>query len=115
MATTPQQRIWRRGAAASITVHLDALDAATLDEIAIALYEHNPHSLARPSENGINPSRPAAVRHLCAMWRAEHGPPRPKLARMRRALASFWRHETSWRRATEITSKARAPVPPWRR
>jgi hypothetical protein len=117
MATRAAQLRWRHAHAASITVHLSARDAATLDQIAIEMYEENPHD--PPSgvlaAEGLYPSRPAAVRELCRRWRVEHGKPPGRLQRLRAALSDFWRSETSWRRCTDPETRAARPIPPWLR
>jgi hypothetical protein len=112
------QRRWRARADGSGTVHVSDLDTATLDAIAIWLYEEFPHDPPNGIENPwIFPSRPAAVRWLCQRWRDEN-PEKvelfPRLAKIRRKLSDFWRAEASWRRATSGTLAER-PAPPWGR
>jgi hypothetical protein len=120
MADTTKQRKWRKKtAAASITVHLDALDAATLDAIAMRLYEQAPHDPPRHVENpDVYPGRPQAIRELCAAWRKREGSALgdalETLSKRRRKLAAFWRAEASWRRATYDTHGTK-PAPPWKR
>lgn len=125
MAEVENQRVWRRSTApASITVHLNGLDAATLDAIAIELYRTFPHDppngVESPDELGrpVYPGRPEAIRWLCSKYRqqaAKGGRPTPfqALIKLRDKLAKFWVAEASWRRAKEGTTGKR-PVPPWR-
>lgn len=116
--TAEQQQRWRKHAVASITVHLTREDAATLDAIAIMLWQQYPHDPPNGWENpDIHPSRPEAVRALCAAWRAQHGSPHDSelvTKRLRTALSAFWRHETSWRQ-TKSGTFAERPRPPWPR
>lgn len=107
--TRQQQRRWRATANPSITLHLDALDTATLDAIAIQLYYRYPHYGVLTQ---VRPSRPEAIRALCAAWRAENGRPPAALIELRGELADFWRAETSWRQTAEDTT-AKAPATPW--
>jgi hypothetical protein len=114
MAIRDMQQRWRSGAPACITVHLNAQDCATLDAIAMALYRAFPHDPKREQYSpGVYPSRPAAIRFLCAEFRAQHGDPTPLLRRLRTKLANFWRIETSWRRCMNKLTRHRRPDPPW--
>lgn len=132
--TKEEQRNWRFGARESraqracITVHLDRLDAATLDAIAIQLYLENPHDPYKRRLSNVRPSRPEAIRYLLSQWRGARGVDvgaqlnkstgplinaLQLLMRIRRKLALFWRHETSWRQ-TGLKTNAEPPRPPWR-
>lgn len=108
-----KQQKWRAETASEcITVHLNAIDAATLDAIAIELYWRHPHDPPQGviADVEVYPGRPAAVRELCRRWREEHGKPM-WLARARLLLAGFYRAEASWRRAGPDTEGKRPVLP----
>jgi hypothetical protein len=129
-----EQRNWRaaarneRAARNCITVHLDRLDAATLDAIAIQLYLDNPHDPRLDKLSDVRPSRPEAIQYLLSQWRGARGvdvgaPINARtsplldaiqlLMRARRKLSVFWRNETSWRQTRHPATLARKPRPPW--
>jgi hypothetical protein len=111
-----RQRLWREETAPQcITAHLEALDAATLDAIAIELYEQNPHDPREGvfCEPQIYPGRPEAIRELCRRWRQQNGDPK-SLQKLRDPLALFYRHEASWRRVENPETDVTPPHPPWR-
>lgn len=120
MSERNRQLRWRTGALAkerfSITVHLSPSDAATLDAIAVELYNlvpHEPHEGIDGSE--IYPSRAEAVRELCRRWRREHGSKGlTRFKRLREKLSTFWRDEAVWRACNERSDRSKKPKPPWR-
>jgi hypothetical protein len=103
----------------SITVHLSPLDAATLDAIAVQLYQavpHAPHNEPPIDGSGFFPSRAQAVRQLCAEWRQQNPDQNPsRFKRLRNALSVFWRDEAVWRACNEHSDPDTKPRPPWRR
>jgi hypothetical protein len=108
----------------SLTIHLNAIEFALLDRIAIEDYE------ARPSGRGavrdeIPPCRTRAVRLLIQRYMsamAINASDLSELMEMKQELGQFWTLETAWRQSSRDSRSEQdfsgawvkvQPIPPW--